>query len=157
MQVTTWFDRVTDWMRVEPQRLLIRNREPHMSRVIFDNQPAAPAVQPEPRRRRLLRRAGARAARSHLCPPTMAAWLTSLGYPAQRRSRRLTNIPVLVESYLAFTSIFDDGSAGTAFGTDYVAAGVRSFFAQGGERCYVVRVDDPVTPNRHAAAAKPQN
>ncbi len=50
-----------------------------------------------------------------------------------------------LETWSGFTSLFDDGSSGAGSGTDYVAAAVRSFFAQGGKLCYVVRVCDPVT------------
>ena len=116
-----------------------------MSRVIFNNQPTAPAFN--------LTRADVasfvglvRLLPGASLPPTMTAWLTSLGFP-QAQIASLTNIPVMVESYLHFTSIFDDGTSGTGYGTDYVAACVRTFFAQGGKRCYVVRIDNPVTPN----------
>jgi hypothetical protein len=74
----------------------------------------------------------------------ISSWLNSLGY-SNAQIATITNVPIMLESYLAFTSIFDDGSAGNAFGTDYVATAIRSFFAQGGRRCYVVRVGDPVT------------
>jgi hypothetical protein len=120
-----------------------------MSRVTFDNAPAAPAFNPIRADVacfvglvRLLPGASA--------PLSMTAWLKSLGY-SQAQIATLTNIPIMVENYRNFTSIFDDGSAGTGFGTDYLATGVRSFFAQGAKRCYVVRVDDPVTPNDTAA------
>src|ERR1700721_1033184 len=116
-----------------------------MSRVIFDNSPAAPVFNPI--RADIACFVGlVRRLRGASVPSTLAQWLTSLGYSAAQIAS-LTNIPIMVESYLAFTSIFDDGSAGTGFGTDYLATGVRSFFAQGGKRCYIVRVDDPVTPD----------
>jgi hypothetical protein len=113
-----------------------------MSRVIFDNTPTPPAFN--------LTRADVacfvglvRLLPGASLPPTMTTWLTSLGYQ-EPQITSLTNIPIMVESYPRFTSIFDDGSSGSGFGTDYVAACVRTFFAQGGKRCYVVRVDDPV-------------
>jgi hypothetical protein len=56
-----------------------------------------------------------------------------------------TDIPIPIESYSAFTTLFDPGGSPQSFGTDYLAAAVRSFFAQGGRRCYVVVMDDPVS------------
>jgi uncharacterized protein len=57
-----------------------------------------------------------------------------------------TDLPLPIESYATFTALFDPGGSPSSWGTDYLAAAVRSFFAQGGRRCYVVRVDDPVSP-----------
>ena len=115
-----------------------------MSRVIFNNQPAAPQLSPG--RADIACFIGlVRVLPGATVPAGSASWLNSLGY-SNAQIAMITNIPILLESYTAFTSIFDDGSAGNAFGTDYVATAIRSFFAQGGRRCYVVRVDDPVTP-----------
>ena len=116
-----------------------------MSRVIFDNTPTAPVFNTT--RADVACFVGlVRLLAGASLPATMVTWLSSLGYSSAQIAS-LTNIPVMVEGYLLFTSIFDDGSAGTGYGTDYLAAGVRSFFAQGGKRCYIVRVDDPVTPD----------
>ena len=127
-----------------------------MSRVIFDNQPAAPQLNPG--RADIACFVGlVRVLDGATVPAGQVSWLKSLGYKdaqiappttdkQQLRQQLFLNIPILLENYLAFTSMFDDGSAGNAFGTDYVAAAIRSFFAQGGARCYVVRVGDPVTP-----------
>lgn len=116
-----------------------------MGRVIFDNTPVAPVFNPI--RADIACFVGlVRLLPGASVSATMSAWLGSLGYDDDQIAS-LTNIPVMVESYPNFTSIFDDGSAGTGSGTDYLAACVRSFFAQGGKRCYVVRVDDPVTPS----------
>jgi uncharacterized protein len=116
-----------------------------MSRVIFNNQPTAPAFN--------LTRADVacfaglvRLLPGASLPSTMTAWLASLGFQ-RAQIASLTNIPVMVEGYLHFTSIFDDGTSGAGYGTDYLAACVRTFFAQGGKRCYIVRIDDPVNPN----------
>lgn len=114
-----------------------------MSRVIFNNQPAAPVF--DPTRADIACFVGlVRLQSAVTLPASLVQWLTYLGYPAKQIAVT-TNIPVMVETYVGFTSIFDDGSAGLGSGTDYLAAAVRSFFAQGGRRCYVVRVDDPVT------------
>src|SRR5271157_1490270 len=56
-----------------------------------------------------------------------------------------TDIPIPIESYPAFTALFDPGGSPQSFGTDYLATAVRSFFAQGGRRCYVVCMDAPVS------------
>ena len=114
-----------------------------MSRVVFNNQPAAPVLNPG--RADIACFVGlVRLLPGATVPAGMASWLNSLGY-LNNQIATITNIPILLEHYLAFTSIFDDGSAGTGFGTDYTATAIRSFFAQGGRRCYVVRVDDPIT------------
>ena len=116
-----------------------------MSRVVFDNTPAAPVFNPT--RADVACFVGlVRLLAGASVPSTTAKWLTSLGY-SNAQIQSITNVPVMVESYLSFTSIFDDGSAGTGYGTDYLAAGVRSFFAQGGKRCYIVRTGDPVNAN----------
>ena len=116
-----------------------------MSRVIFNNQPVAPVLNPG--RADIACFVGlVRLLPGATVPAGTTSWLNSLGYSTAQIAT-ITNIPILLEHYLAFTSIFDDGSAGTGFGTDYLATAVRSFFAQGGRRCYVVRVDDPVTPS----------
>lgn len=54
------------------------------------------------------------------------------------------DIPIPIESYPAFTALFDPGGSLQSYGTDYLATAVRSFFAQGGRRCYVVCMDAPV-------------
>jgi hypothetical protein len=115
-----------------------------MGRVIFDNTPSAPVFNPT--RADVACFVGlVRLLPGASVPTTMSTWLRSLGYSPDQ-IQTVANIPVMVENYSGFTSLFDDGSSGAWFGTDYLAAGVRSFFAQGGKRCYVVRVDDPVTP-----------
>ena len=114
-----------------------------MSRVIFDNTPQAPAFNPG--RADVACFVGlARVLKGATLSAAMTSWLRSLGYRPDRIAP-IYNVPVLVESFAAFGAIFDDAQAGTGFGTDYLAAAVRSFFAQGGKRCYVVSVDDPVT------------
>ena len=114
-----------------------------MSRVIFDNLPPAPAFNPG--RADVACFVGlARVLQGAALSASMASWLSSLGYKSDRIAS-ITNVPVLIESYAAFSAIFDDAQAGTGSGTDYLATAVRSFFAQGGKRCYVVSVDNPVT------------
>ena len=116
-----------------------------MSRVIFDDQPSTPQFN--------LGRADVacfvglvRLLPGSSVPSGMAAWLIALGFSAAQ-IQQITNVPILLETYAAFGSIFDTGGSAASFGTDYTTAAVRSFFAQGGRRCYVVRVADPVTPD----------
>lgn len=115
-----------------------------MSRLLFDNQPAVPRFNPI--RADIACFVGlVRVLPGAALPTGLTNWLGSLGYPADRIAQ-LTNVPVPMDSWAAFTALFDDGSSGSGCGTDYVAAAVRSYFAQGGRRCYVVRVADPVVP-----------
>jgi len=124
-----------------------------MSRVIFDHQPSAPQfdlgradvvcfvglvrlLDPKP-----------------TLPIALQGWLSALGYGGDQITQ-ITNVPVLLETYAAFTAIFDPGGSAKSRGTDYLAAAVRSFFAQGGRRCYVVRVGDPVIPSDDTAPTK---
>jgi hypothetical protein len=122
-----------------------------MSRVIFDNSPVAPVFNPI--RADIACFVGlVRVLTGATVPAGVAAWLRSLGYssgpaPYPNQIATLTNIPIPVNSYGEFTALFDDGTTGSGFGTDYLATGVRSFFAQGGRKCYIVRVDDPVGPD----------
>jgi hypothetical protein len=123
-----------------------------MSRVIFNNQPAPPVI--DTGRADVACFVGlVRLVAGAAMPATLAKWLTTLGYTNQPGGPRfttqaaaLTQVPLMIESYRAFTALFDDGSSGGGYGTDYVAAAIRSFFAQGGKRCYVVRTGDPLDP-----------
>ena len=123
-----------------------------MSRLVFDSSPNPPQFQPV--RADIACFVGlVRVLGTAALPSTVTAWLTSLGYPAGQITA-IQNVPVPLDSWGMFTSLFDDGSSLAGYGTDYVAATVRSFFAQGGKRCYVVRVGDPVTAGDPAKAAK---
>ena len=87
-------------------------------------------------------------------PMAVQDWLQAHGWtgPFSRPiGPPFTDIPIPVENYAAFTALFDPGGSPASFGTDYLAAAVRSFFAQGGRRCYVVCMDSPVTPADTAA------
>ncbi len=120
-----------------------------MSRVIFQNSPAAPAFNRV--RADIACFVGlVRVLPGVTLPANVASWLSFLGYssgpaPYPNQIATLTNIPIPVNSYGEFTALFDDGTTGAGYGTDYIATCVRSFFAQGGRKCYVVRVGDPVT------------
>jgi hypothetical protein len=123
-----------------------------MSRVIFRNQPLAPTIDSGRADVAcfigLVRRAPGAAA-----PADVAGWLQGIGFTATQIA--LLTVPLPIENYAHFQAFFYDGTAGDGYGTDYVAAAVRSFFSQGGKRCYVVRVDDPLTPQDSVANANP--
>jgi hypothetical protein len=66
-------------------------------------------------------------------PPDIQQWLLEQGWGA---SPTLEDIPVPIERWSDFARLFDwEGT--------YLGAAIRSFFAQGGRKCYVVRADDP--------------
>ncbi|HEU5453642.1 MAG TPA: hypothetical protein VFU76_16710 [Terriglobales bacterium] len=80
-------------------------------------------------------------------PLSKRTWLRDNGWlegPYARDCAALKDVPVPLSAYAEFQHLFDDGASNAAVGTDYLAAAVRSFFGQGGKRCYVVRMGDPV-------------
>jgi hypothetical protein len=96
-------------------------------------------------------------------PPVVRHWLKQQGWesgPFARQWTQLLDVPVPVENYAGFTAMFDGVETSSPTGSaDYLAAAVRSFFAQGGKRCYVVRMGDPIStapsiPAASIAAAK---
>jgi hypothetical protein len=131
-----------------------------MSGLIFDNQPAAPQFNPGRADIACFVGLVRLLSPNAVLPAGLATWLNSLGYSNSQLTdsngqlTQITNVPVPLEAYASFTSFFDDGSSGTGSGTDYIATAVRSFFAQGGKRCYVIRVGDPVTNQDQDKSAK---
>ena len=83
-------------------------------------------------------------------------WLEQHGWTdgplARSTDPPFSDIPIPIETYATFTSLFDPGGSASSYGTDYLATAVRSFFAQGGRRCYIVRMGDPVAPGDDAVA-----
>lgn len=72
------------------------------------------------------------------------------------RVLELLQLPVPIDSWSTFTDLFEWRgrplrSEGPALGVAYLAAAVRSFFAQGGRKCFVVRVGDPTVLTRAAS------
>ncbi|HEX3549453.1 MAG TPA: hypothetical protein VHT53_03720 [Candidatus Elarobacter sp.] len=91
-------------------------------------------------------------------PASVGDWLQTQGWrtgPFARPLDAMFDVPVPVESVATFDAMFDPSGSG-GDGTDYLAAAIRAFFAQGGKRCYVVRMGDPVasTDDATALAAK---
>jgi uncharacterized protein len=94
-------------------------------------------------------------------PPDVRRWLREQGWDAPAPPSRpgpfaldplrvdaLLDVPVPIDGWEVFDRLFAwDRRAypGGAVGGTYLGAAVRSFFAQGGRRCYVVRVGDPWT------------
>jgi hypothetical protein len=63
-----------------------------------------------------------------------------------RRPRQLTDTPAIQEGSQDVTP-YTTSSSAEPWSHTYLGAAVRSFFAQGGRRCYVVRVGDPLPLN----------
>lgn len=126
-------------------------------------QPAASA----PQRMDIACFVGHVALRSGVTPPApLRAWLAERRFPALPRvtgpgdapasADTLLNVPVPLDSWSAFDQLFawdarPVAGAGLTAGT-YLGAAVRSFFAEGGRRCYVVRVGAPWPAGEDASA-----
>ena len=131
-----------------------------MSRIVFENE--RPPAEVDPARTDVACFVGlVRCVRHAVLPPSVVAWLKQRGWiegpfaryqPGASPPWSIEDIPIPIETYSAFTSLFDAGGSAGRSGTDYLAAAVRTFFAQGGKRCYVVRMDDPVAADELSAA-----
>ncbi|MEM7154107.1 MAG: phage tail sheath protein [Myxococcota bacterium] len=93
-------------------------------------------------------------------PPLVLAWLAREGWvdaPGQPKSEDVRfgdtwalddspHLPIPIDDWSAFKQLFRGRStaADGASEVDYLAAAVRSFFVQGGRRCYVVAVGAPM-------------
>ncbi len=79
----------------------------------------------------------------------VSGWASASGTPAgEQRSeadvQALLDVPVPIERWEDFDRLFQWERRQTdADASTYLGAAVRSFFAQGGRRCYVIRVGDP--------------
>lgn len=119
--------------------------------LVFEDQ--APIIASDPHRADIALFVGFVARRpASAVPAALADWLASQGWTAQRLGRRplpdLWDVPVPIDTWQTFAGLFDWEQrplAAHASGrtTTYLGAAVRSFFAQGGRKCYVVRVGDP--------------
>ena len=86
-------------------------------------------------------------------PASLRAWFVEHDWAPGRHRRsagdlaELSDIPVPIESWDAFDALFAwdrrpvDGAGRT--GDTNLGAAVRSFFARGGRKCYVIRLGDP--------------
>jgi len=125
-----------------------------MSRVVFDN--ARSQLQVDTSRADIACFVGlVRRQPGSPLPSTVRDWLQAQGWLNPNYARpidSLADVPVPVENWAAFTTMFAPGGGQVSFGTDYLATAVQSFFAQGGMRCYVVRMGDPVAPGDDQSA-----
>ena len=83
-----------------------------------------------------------------ILPASILQWLKERGWTAPRYASRLNtllDIPILLESWKQFDQLFawEQRTSSDRDGSTYLGAAVRSFFSQGGRRCYVVRAGDP--------------
>jgi hypothetical protein len=112
-----------------------------MSRILFESD--RPVTQVDPVRMDVACFVGlVRLANGATLSTAVMDWLRLQGWvtgPYARPVAQILDIPVPIENYAAFTAMFADGGP-----TDYLAACVRTFFAQGGKRCYVVRMGEAV-------------
>lgn len=125
-----------------------------MSRVAFDN--ARPVAESDPARTDIACFVGLARVTGTALPAAIEDWLQTHGWTdgplARSTDPPFADIPIPIETYATFTSLFDPGGSVSSYGTDYLATAVRSFFAQGGRRCYIVRMGDPVAPGDDAVA-----
>ncbi len=81
-------------------------------------------------------------------PAAVARFLVEQGFSGRFDEKDpydpLKDVPVLIERWEVFDRLFawEEGKAGQKAPGMYLGASVRSFFAQGGRKCYVVRLDD---------------
>ena len=120
-----------------------------MNGLIFEEQP--PVVLSDPNRADIACLVGFVDRRDREVPSEVRRWLDERGWTAPRygseRIEKLLDLPVPVDSWDVFDRLFAwerrDLDGRGQLGTSYLGAAVRSFFAQGGRKCYVVRVGDP--------------
>ena len=126
-----------------------------MRRVIFEDE--RPPIAVDPGRTDIACFVGLVRFTGRTLPRGVVDWLSATGWLDGPHARPEilsdpVDVPVPIESWPAFTALFDAGGSAAGSGTDYLAAAVRMFLAQGGRRCYVVRMGDPLTPQDGAAA-----
>ncbi|HET6229641.1 MAG TPA: hypothetical protein VFE05_06125 [Longimicrobiaceae bacterium] len=122
-----------------------------MRGILFESQ--GPDDAPAPNRADVALFVGFAGRRPGALPPRVRAWLDEAGWsrgPYRKPARQLNallDVPVLVDSWETFDQLYAwDARVMDAEGTlgaSYLGAAVRSFFAQGGRRCYVVRAGKP--------------
>ncbi len=99
-------------------------------------------------------------------PGPVLDWLVAQGWdrvatqrPKANALERLLNVPVPVDNWQVFDYLFDwdqpVSSDGLSGGATLLGAAVRSYFAQGGRKCYLVRAGEPIPPR--AVSRDPAN
>lgn len=111
----------------------------------------APVIVSDPNRTDIACFIGFVARRDTPVTPAIVQWLEARDWMLPERGRAplsaLLDVPVPIDTWDVFDQLFAwdqrplDGTGRIA--TSYLGAAVRSFFAQGGRKCYVVRVGAP--------------
>ena len=133
-----------------------------MSRIIF--QPGLPVVRSAPNRADVACFVGFLSLRAGATVPNnIAAWLegerlvrSSLSRAGQERLRMgaplglqdiaVIDVPIPIDDWAVFDRLFswEQRSSDPVDGATYMGCAVRSFFGQGGRKCYVISLGDPV-------------
>ncbi len=121
-----------------------------MKGLVFE--PPAPQHQSAPNRTDVVCFIGLVNVRGGELPADLMAWLQQQGWwaTAQTAAVRdggdtLTDVPVPIDSWERFDQLFawnERPYGANVVGATYLGAAVRSFFAQGGRRCFVIRRRD---------------
>ena len=117
-----------------------------MSRIIF--QPELPVVYSAPNRTDIACFIGFLSLRPGAAiPGAITTWLGRQVLPRRAKVDILKDVPVPIDDWAVFDSLFswDQRSDDPDDGGTYVGCAVRSFFAQGGRKCYIIRMGDSVS------------
>lgn len=120
-----------------------------MNGIQFEEQ--SPVVAVDPNRADIACFVGVVARRDGAALPSfIREWMSEYGWTAVQLGRpgfdpeTLDDVPVPIDSWELFDRLFRwDRRTGVFSGVTYLGAAVRSFFAQGGRKCYVVRAGNP--------------
>lgn len=120
-----------------------------MNGIQFEEQP--PVVAVDPNRADIACFVGFVARREGTALPRfIREWMNEYGWTAAQLGRPgfdpevLDDVPVPIDSWELFNRLFRwDRRTSASSGITYLGAAVRSFFSQGGRKCYVVRVGNP--------------
>jgi len=120
-----------------------------MNSIQFEEQP--PVVAVDPNRADIACFVGFVARREGAALPRfIREWMNEYGWTATQLGRlgfdpeTLDDVPVPIDSWELFNRLFCwDRRTTASSGITYLGAAVRSFFSQGGRKCYVVRVGNP--------------
>jgi len=141
--------------------MVLQRRPPPVTGLLFEEQ--APVVASHPNRADVACFVGFVGRRTGPLPRQIQDWLVAEGWlaalwalPDQRLLiEDVLDVPIPIDSWDLFDALFAwnsrplvDGQVGST----YLGAAVRSFFAQGGRRCYVVCVGAPWTPETERAS-----
>lgn len=116
-----------------------------MSSLVFETAP--PIVASAPNRSDIACFIGFVKRRNTALPSQIRHWLQEQGWTDAPRMEDLLDLPVVIEAWDQFDRLFAweqrPLNPFNQIGSTYLGAAVRSFFAQGGRKCYVIRVGDP--------------